>query len=275
MSDRVPIIADTDIGTNIDDVLALVYLLRQPLCELVAVTIAGGDLARRGDLARAILRAEGRGDIPVVTEGAVDLLDETIRRRASEITGLTIGPLTTMARLFERDPSIGALLRGLASMAGSFGDPPPEGRRIETNAASDPRATASVLEARVGSHGAPDPAHVIFPLDVTMRLRMDEHTFRRRIRPFLAGAAAETSDAWFRGRDLAFFHDPLAAAAIFEPEICRYEAGRAGIDLDREPGRTTWTPGGTESGTGRPPHRRAVDVAPERFFGHYERILRG
>jgi len=274
MSDRIPIIVDTDIGTNIDDALALVYLIRQPRCDLAAVTITGGDLDRRADLARAILRAEGRDHIPLVSDGTVDLIEETIRSRLLQIIVLTIGPLTNIARLLDRDPTIAALLGGLISMAGSFGDPPPGGRCLETNASSDPRATARVFEARTGSHGQPDPLHVIFPLDVTMRLGMDEGEFRRRIRPLLPDVVAEGADAWFRGHDRVIFHDPLAAAAIFDPEICRFEAGRAEVDIDRERGRTRWTPGGTDPRTGRPPHRLAIDVDPERFFRHYTRILR-
>jgi len=274
MSDRVPIIVDTDIGTNIDDALALVYLLRQPRCELAAVTITGSDPDRRADLARAILRAEGRADIPIATDGAVDLLRETIQRHLYKVGLVTLGPLTNIARLIERDRPILAFLRGGSSMVGSFGDPPPERRRIETNASSDPRATARVFEARTGSHGQPDPLHVIFPLDVTMRLGMDEGEFRRRIRPLLPDVVAEGADAWFRGHDRVIFHDPLAAAAIFDPEICRFEAGRAEVDIDRERGRTRWTPGGTDPRTGRPPHRLAVDVDRERFFEHYIGILR-
>ncbi len=32
--DRIPILLDTDIGSDIDDAVALAYLLRQPACEL-------------------------------------------------------------------------------------------------------------------------------------------------------------------------------------------------------------------------------------------------
>ena len=40
-SDRIPVILDTDIGSDIDDAVALAYLLRQPACELVGVTAIG------------------------------------------------------------------------------------------------------------------------------------------------------------------------------------------------------------------------------------------
>ncbi|MGV3722366.1 MAG: nucleoside hydrolase, partial [Actinomycetota bacterium] len=42
MTDRIPVLFDTDIGSDIDDAVALAYLLRQPRCELVGVTTVSG-----------------------------------------------------------------------------------------------------------------------------------------------------------------------------------------------------------------------------------------
>lgn len=35
MADRIPILFDADIGSDIDDAVALAYRLRQPRCELL------------------------------------------------------------------------------------------------------------------------------------------------------------------------------------------------------------------------------------------------
>src|SRR4051812_46203074 len=43
----VRLLLDTDIGSNIDDALALAYLLRHPRCDLLGVTTVSGDVARR------------------------------------------------------------------------------------------------------------------------------------------------------------------------------------------------------------------------------------
>ena len=41
---KVPLILDTDIGTDIDDAVALAYLLGQPRCELLGVTTVTGNV---------------------------------------------------------------------------------------------------------------------------------------------------------------------------------------------------------------------------------------
>src|SRR6185312_4773304 len=63
--DRIPVVLDTDIGSDIDDAIALAYLLRQPRCELVGITVVSGDVQKRAALAEAICHAAGRPDIPI------------------------------------------------------------------------------------------------------------------------------------------------------------------------------------------------------------------
>ena len=46
---RKPIILDTDIGTDVDDLLALSLVLTSPELELVGVTTVYGDVALRAD----------------------------------------------------------------------------------------------------------------------------------------------------------------------------------------------------------------------------------
>ena len=36
--ETIPVILDTDIGSDIDDAVALAYLLKQPRCELLGIT---------------------------------------------------------------------------------------------------------------------------------------------------------------------------------------------------------------------------------------------
>src|SRR5688500_14567401 len=63
--ERIPLLLDTDIGTNVDDALALLYLLRQPRCELLGVTTVSGDVRRRAACAEAVCEDAGRADVPV------------------------------------------------------------------------------------------------------------------------------------------------------------------------------------------------------------------
>src|SRR5947209_20096675 len=126
MTNRLPILFDTDIGSDIDDALALVYLLRQPRCELVGITTVTGEPEKRALLADAVCRAEGRNDVPIHSGSprpllreqrqptaqqaealahwphreafaagtAVPFMREVIRARPGEISLLAVGPMT-------------------------------------------------------------------------------------------------------------------------------------------------------------------------------------
>ena len=59
------ILLDTDIGTDIDDALALAYLLMKPECELMGITTVTGEAKTRAKLASVICKAANRGDIPI------------------------------------------------------------------------------------------------------------------------------------------------------------------------------------------------------------------
>jgi inosine-uridine nucleoside N-ribohydrolase len=71
---------------------------------------------------------------------------------------------------------------------------------------------------------------------------------------------------WFEQRDIITFHDPLAAATLFDDRLCNFAPGRVSVELasERLRGVTFWEPG--EAGA---PHEVALEVDPERFFEHY------
>ncbi len=135
---NVPYILLTDIGSDIDDALALQCFLRSPILRLASVIVTHGVLDTRERLVRAMLGAENliliaQGsdtaiyaehpfETPFVTgfEGValsqkdrkkpvlkldgVDLLIRQVHELGAAI--VSIAPLTTIARAFERDPSI-------------------------------------------------------------------------------------------------------------------------------------------------------------------------
>ena len=55
--DKIKIILDTDIGTDLDDALALAYLLMKPECELMGITTVTGEAKTRAKLASVICKA--------------------------------------------------------------------------------------------------------------------------------------------------------------------------------------------------------------------------
>jgi purine nucleosidase len=64
------------------------------------------------------------------------------------------------------------------------------------------------------------------------------------------------------------FHDPLAAATVFENDLCTYQQGTVKLDHADEPGRTTWQPEGSESS-----HQVAMTVDVDRYFQHFFSVV--
>ncbi|TLY31360.1 MAG: nucleoside hydrolase [Ignavibacteria bacterium] len=274
------VLLDTDIGTDIDDAVCLAYLLAQRDCELMGITTVTGEAEKRAMLASVLCTVAGKA-IPifpgaeqplvvpqlqkVATQAvvlpnwdhetrfprgeAVEFLRSTIRRFPREITLLTIAPLTNIGLLFSVDPEIPSLLKGIVMMCGRFGGPVNgEYGPLEWNACGDPHATAIV-------YGAGVPIHRSCGLDVTSWVTMD---------------VLDMAEVWFKEWGGVTFHDPLAAATIFDETICTFRRGTVSIELgDAESaGKTSWSENAAE-----PRHEIAVEVNNDRFFRHYRSLF--
>lgn len=300
----IKLLLDTDIGSDIDDAVALAYLLAQPECDLLGISTCTGDTQQRAALAAAICDTAGRPDIPIhagppgpfftgpgqahvpqykalqnrkhrtgFPDDAVQYLRQTIRQHPGEITLLAIGPLTNIALLFKLDPGIPALLKQLVLMNGTFTGFPDDGHghgggpgRKEWNVRCDPFASAIVYDANC-------PGHVSVGLDVTHRCHMFSGEIRKR---FNAGPAplplvAEFAEVWFEQRQSSTFHDPLAAALLFQPGLCKLTAGRVRIETvsPHLAGVSSFDPDAVQK-----PHRIAVDVDPGAFFAHFFSVFK-
>src|SRR5574338_566858 len=58
------VLLDTDIGTDVDDAVALAYLLAHPDCELLGITTVTGEPEKRASLASVVCKAAGKA-IPI------------------------------------------------------------------------------------------------------------------------------------------------------------------------------------------------------------------
>ncbi len=291
----VKLLLDTDIGGDLDDALALAYLLKQPRCELLGVTTVGGQAERRAALASAVRHALGSAAMSVHVGAsaplliperqpcayqaealsarwphqsfgkcntAVEFLQRTIRAHPHEVTLLTIGPLTNIGLLFALDPEIPTLLAGMMVMGGSL---LAEERDQEWNLVCDPHAAAIVMAAPV--------ALTSVGWDVTRHCRLDEAEFRRRLAqagPPL-GFVGAMAEVFFRHEaPEVYFHDPLAAALLFESALCHTRAQPLAVELydAQRLGRTRAVEGPAR-------HRVADSVDVEAFFTHYWDVLGG
>lgn len=192
---------DTDLGSDVDDALALAYALRHPELEVVGVSTVFGDVDLRTRIAKALLGLAGSGERPpppVVTglgkpltperkgvmfghEGRGLLADakprpRTLRdpdpeARVRELSAglaearpdalVAIGPLTNLGALVEA----GVSLPPLSIMGGKVaaGKIPGAPAGIEEwNWFSDPRAAQSVLAAGHAELPRVVPAEVTF-----------------------------------------------------------------------------------------------------------------
>jgi purine nucleosidase len=282
------ILLDTDIGSDIDDAIALAYLLAQPQCELLGITTVTGEPVKRAMMASAQCKLAGK-QIPIYPGAAepliiaqrqpqapqatkldrwdhethfpkgeaVEFLRHTIRANPGEITLFAIGPLTNIALLFHSDPEIPSLLKELVLMCGVFAGVNWQQEPLEWNAILDPHATAMVYRAQ-------PPLHRSVGLDVTTKVVMDSDAVRQRFQtPYLL-PVLDFADVWFEQRPEITFHDPLAATLLFDDSICSYTMGAVTVELEDKTrlGQTKWMPGHGH-------HSVALGVDAAKFFDHY------
>jgi purine nucleosidase len=177
------ILLDTDIGSDVDDALALGLALACPELELVAITTVARDTRLRARIAARLLGLAGRTGVEVCAgeaspvlrpaerfgwfghEGealadgpdapiSVEPAPERIARAARELDGLelvAVGPLTNLARAVAIDPELPRRVAGLTVMGGHVREARIGAHLcapgVDYNLCSDPEATASVLGA--------------------------------------------------------------------------------------------------------------------------------
>jgi len=287
------ILLDTDIGTDVDDAVALAYLLSHPNCELLGITTVTGEAEKRASLASLVCLAAGK-EVPIYPGAdhpmqgpqrqpvaqqaaalalwphrsdfpkgeAVDFLANTIRSHPGEVILLTVGPLTNVGMLFQAHPEVAELLAGLVLMGGNFGEAGPETGRIEWNIAGDLLASQITYETPVRLHRS-------LGLNVTQQVMMSAETVREKYTAPLLRPVLDMAEIWFASSYPSItYHDPLAAATIFEPDLCSYERGRVRLDATDKPGTTVWQSGGPND-----PHQVAMTVDVDGYFEHFFNIV--
>jgi purine nucleosidase len=287
----IKILLDTDIGSDIDDAVCLAYLLAHPQCELLGITTVTGEPVKRAQMASALCKAAGK-EIPIFPgcpkpilieqlqptcpqaealagmdyrrdfpQGqAIEFLRRTVREHPGEITLLTIGPLTNIGLLFTLDPEIPSLLKSWVGMIGVFTNKVGGVGPNEWNSRLDPHAAAICYRAR-------PPLQRSIGLEVTSQVWLTQEEVRRRFKGPLLGPVLAFAETWFHSYpEGTTFHDPLAAATLFNPDICRFERGLADVELEssRLAGLIHWKPD-PENG----PHEAAVSVDAKLFFEEY------
>jgi purine nucleosidase len=197
---------DTDLGSDVDDALALAYALHHPDIELVGISTVFGDVELRTHCVEALLEIEGNRSIPVFTglgkpmtdrragvmfghEGKgllsnpqprlkIESEDAEVQKQRMDQLGesllqtspdylVAIGPLTNLGALVAR----GIELPRLAIMGGKSQDaviPGMNDRIAEWNLFSDPVAARAVFDRES------ENTSLVAPAEVTFRTALEE-----------------------------------------------------------------------------------------------------
>ncbi|MBV9130060.1 MAG: nucleoside hydrolase [Verrucomicrobia bacterium] len=258
-----PVVFDTDIGTDVDDILALVLLAKAPELKLLGVTTVYGDTGFRARIAKATTHTLGREDIAIVpgeqhtlsgrqihwaghegegipqvnsfevkaNQPASSYIGETAEALGGELEVIATGPLTNIARAITAAPSSCARIKHLYIMGGAFWR-----SGAEHNIKCDADAARVVFSSNI--------AMTVISLDLTLRVWLGRKELTRiAALPNELGPLLENQlIRWWEYQHVqgSSPHDPLAALAMVRPDLFRFE--NYDIDVHDEasaPGFTT------------------------------------
>jgi purine nucleosidase len=274
---RTALVLDTDIGTDVDDALALALALRHPAIELVAVTTVSGDARARahiaarllaiagatrvevaagvgGFAARAWMGHEGEGLGPGPETGisgrdAVTVLLDRSHGPDPPVVA-TVGMPSNVAAAVAADPDYVTRVPMLTVMGGAF-------RRIESfglvlgperdhNLVTDPASSVRALNAGF--------ATLYVPCDVTFGVPLTRGQLERlRRADDFCRALASLVDIWavvlhrrwggaLPDDVVAMLHDPLTVACAVERRFVSVERWPVTVALHRGIPRTFLDP---------------------------------
>jgi purine nucleosidase len=247
-----------DVDPGVDDALALSIALFHPGLEVVAVTAVGGNcspvqatrnmqaivegldpprLPRMGAASDPEPEvgppAEGRGlngpdglggaNLPVAERQhmlpAEKVICDQVRAAPDAITIVALGPLTNIARAFQRDPELPSIVGRLVIAGGAVAVSGNYTPAAEFNIYCDPPAAQSIFRSAT--------TKTLIPLDVTNRITLSYDLFHQlpdestRVGALLR----KILPAAFRGYRQRFgiegihVHDTIALMAVLHPEL--------------------------------------------------------
>jgi inosine-uridine nucleoside N-ribohydrolase len=304
-----PVILDVDPGH--DDAVALMLACGHPDLDLLAVTTVAGNVTIEKTTRNAlrVLSLVGCTDVPVgagaseplqrplhtaenihgksgldgpeeIPEAtfepderrAAALIADTLRASPEPVTLVPVGPLTNIATFLREHPDLEDRIARISIMGGSMGlgNTTPA---AEFNIYVDPEAAREVFAS-----GLPI---TMTGLDVTHQAGADPEVRERlrttgRVGGVVAGFLdffAATYESVF-GFDDPPLHDPVAVAAVLEPDLLKTRPMRVDIECESDltRGETVCDFYGV---TGKPPNAEVgVELDREAFFELLEEVFR-
>jgi purine nucleosidase len=246
------LILDTDIGSDLDDALALACIFGTPGLSLEGITTVYGDTTVRAGIAARLCELAGEVGFPIIPgiatpksgkevwwagfEGsnfeslesplirsdlsAPEFLVDRTSRSPGEIDILAIGPLTNIAAAIELDPSFASAVRHLYVMGGDFGSAP-----AEHNFACDADAARVVFDSGIQC--------TVTGLEATSSVRLESGDFDQIEKTGPLGAALWRESASFLDytkREWSSPHDPMSLLPLLFEGRFGYSTGTIAID---------------------------------------------
>ena len=246
------VIIDTDPG--IDDAMALLYALKSPELDVLAITTVAGNSTIENTTrnARYLLEQINLSSIPVysgaakplvkdfktatvhgksglqgidpknepkLTNNADEKIIEIIEANPNEVTIIALGPLTNVAKAFKANPETMSLAKGMVIMGGAIDIPGNMGNSSEFNLFVDPEAADIVFRSPIKK--------MLVPLDacnkVTMCMKDVEPINSNPAKEMLAQIMKPYAENIFldTGIDAAIMYDPLTIFCLLRPNSCR------------------------------------------------------
>lgn len=247
------VILDTDIGTDVDDALALAVLLGSKEVDLIGITTVYGDARLRSTIAmymcslanRAVPTYVGKSKpisgretwmsgsegknfkdlasfIPQSTS-AVDFLIDAVIAHPKTIDVIAIGPLTNIACAIQSNKHFEEKVKRVWIMGGDFTQ-----SKVEHNFKCDIDAARVVLESQVPISilDLPSAQKTIIGIDEIKEIRNA---------PVFGEILYSEIMSWIqpRNQDWTIPHDPIAVLSLLAPEY--FESSPAGkVKIDTE-----------------------------------------
>ncbi len=263
------IIIDGDMGT--DDAVALCFLLFDPRVEILAITASEGSVtaAQANSNLQAILAEidpdryprmgmavasdeapainttflygpDGLGNIGLEAptkqhlQPSEKLIVDFARQYPGEVTLVTLGPLTNVARALSRDPTLPDLLNRIVITGGSVNGIGNITPAAEFNFYFDPAAARAVVQSRLTKSLIPLDVtrHVTFGLDFLNELPPETSRIGCFLRQMLPYAFRAFRQQW--GWECIALNDAVGALAVLEPELFGFVEMAGDVETEGE-----------------------------------------
>ena len=251
----VPVILDTDIGTDIDDTWALALLLNLPELDLRMVVTDSGNTRERARIAAKFLERAGRSDVPIgigrsfdekplpqsawagdyaldsypgrVDADGITALIDAIMGSPQPVVLIVIGPAPNIAEALEREPAISRKARVVA-MSGSidvgYADKPQPD--AEYNVRVDPAATRAMYGAGWDV--------LLAPLDTCGIIRLTGERYQRVAtspKPTLVELMANYR-VWSKQADWTKVDPAIESSVLFDTLAVALTVGQSWVDVE-------------------------------------------